>query len=90
MLALEISLNGKRICVAASTPNKVMSTGVSWTFRQPDQWRFNIGGIVGDESNRHFYWATPDLTVNDEIVIRLVETEMPTAPDVIYDPADYN
>ncbi len=87
MQALEVSVNGKRICIAATAPNKVLSGGLSWTNRQPANWLFNVGGIVGDESGKHFSWDLPSLKTGDEVMFRLIETDSPDSPDNVYDPA---
>ena len=88
MLALEISINGKRLCVAATTPNAVLATGLTWTKREPTDLRFNVGGVTGDDTGNHFNWNVPDLNVGDEISIRIIETERYDEPDGVYHPAD--
>ena len=87
MQALEVSINGRRICVAGTTPNKVLATGVSWAARDPN-WKFNIGGMVGGDSNEHFAWDVPSLKIGDIVSIRVIETESCDSPDRIYDPAE--
>lgn len=86
MQALEVSVNGKRLCVAATMPNKVVGVGLTWTIRQSDAWQFNLGGVLGGDSNQHFAWNVPTLKTGDEVLLRIVETESPDSPDRVYDP----
>jgi hypothetical protein len=86
MQALEVSVNGRQICVAGTTPNKVLSTALSWTARNPT-WKFHVGGIVGGDSREHFAWDVPELQVGDVVSFRVIETESCDTPARIYDPA---
>lgn len=75
MLAFEVLVNGKRLCIAGTGTSKVISTTVSWARRSADTINFHVGGIVADESNEHFAWTTPPIGIGDEITIRLVDAD---------------
>ena len=82
MLGLAISVNGKLVCKAATLPNKVLATGVSWTFQDPGQFVFNIGGITG-EPESHFSFDSPELKLGDTIEVKIVDLESFDEPDLI-------
>ena len=86
MLALEITINGRKRIVAATTSNRVLAVGLTWTHGDGEHLRLNIGGITDDADN-YFKWNVPELTLGDEITIRIVETDSPDEPDRIYNPA---
>jgi len=87
MQALEVTVNGQRICIAGTTPNRVLAIGMSWTARDP-RWTFNLGGVTDRESEDHFAWNLPKLAVGDEVSIRIIESETCDDPDRIYHPAE--
>ncbi len=75
MLAFEVSVNGKRICVAGTAPiNRVLGASLSWTFHRPDELIFCLGGILADD-DKHFDFDVPKIGIGDEIVIRIIESE---------------
>ena len=90
MLAFEISVNGKRLCVAGTAVSDVISTVVSWVrsrSNMPEQLDFHVGGILAGESPTHFGWTTPLIGPGDEITIRLVDTDSWDEPEHLYEPA---
>jgi len=91
MLAFEVLINGKRLCIAGTGTSDVLSTVVSWARRAQDRGQdkldFHIGGIVAGNSNEHFGWTTPALAIGDEITIRLVDADTWDKPEHVYQPA---
>ena len=88
MIAYEISVNGKRICIAGTAPlNRVLGASLSWTHHDSDRLTFDVGGIPA-ETDQHFRYNVPEITVGDEIVIRIVETDQIDEPDLVYWPAE--
>jgi hypothetical protein len=87
MLAFEVSVNGERLCIAGTGTSNVVAVGVGWARRDADTIRFNVGGIVADDSNEHFYWKPPSIGIGDEITIRLIDADTGDKPDVRYHPA---
>ena len=85
MIAFEITINGQQRIVAATTPNKTLAVCLTWTSRDADQMRLNIGGIT-EEILKHFDWDVPEPKVGDEISIRIVEADEADQPDRIYQP----
>lgn len=43
---------------------------------------------MGDGSQRHSCWKTPDLEVGDEVTVRIVEVPECDSPEYVYDPRD--
>ena len=88
MVSFEVSVNGKRICVAGTAPiNRVLGASLSWTHRQSDRLTFHVGGIP-TETDQHFKYNVPEIAVGDEILIRIVETDEIDEPDLTYLPSD--
>ena len=88
MLAFEILVNGKRICVAGTAPvNRVLSAALSWTHHEPDQLRPHVGGIPA-ETDQHFNYHVPEIGLGDELLIRIVETDDIDEPDEFRPPID--
>ena len=83
MLAFEILVNGKSLCIAGTAPNAVLSTILSWSRRHPERLNFHVGGIPGDDSTRHFEWETPRIEIGDEVLIRVIEADTCDEPDCI-------
>jgi hypothetical protein len=86
MLAFEVLVNGKTLCIAGAEMSDVMSTSMTWARRDPDRIRFNVGGIVAGKPNEHFLWKTPSIAIGDEIKIRLVDADTWDDPDLVYEP----
>ncbi|QDT75736.1 hypothetical protein I41_49780 [Lacipirellula limnantheis] len=83
MVGFEVIVNGERLCTAGS--ECVCGVGLTFSYREPELIRFNIGGIPHAGSMQHSVWKTPSVTIGDEITIRLVEITAPDTPDVVYD-----
>lgn len=90
MLAFEVSVNQKRLCVAATGISDVLSTSISWVRKSqhgPDRISFNVGGITAGNNREHFGWTMPPLAVGDEVTIRLVDVDSGDNPEHVYEPA---
>ena len=87
MLAFEVSVNGKRLCIASTATHCVLGVVLSWAKRRADHLDFHVGGIASDDSTQHPDWRTPSLAIGDEVCIRLVDTETHDQPDERYVPA---
>ena len=81
MLAFDVLVNGKRLCLAGTAPNDVISTIISWARRTPDTINFHVGGISSGNSHVQIDWTTPTISIGDEITIRLVDAETYDEPD---------
>jgi|GEM_PF-2350975 len=89
MLAFEITINGKVICTAGAGPNhRVLATILSWTHRDPDRIAFNVGGVP--ETDQHLGFNVPDVSIGDEITIRIIDTDAVDEPDQIRAKLDRN
>jgi len=81
-LAFQILVNGEPVCIAgAITDQRVLTTCLSWTHREPDRIGFTVGGIP--QSDQHINWKVPDVSLGDEILIRIVETDKADPPDQV-------
>jgi len=91
MKALAVYLNGEKLCTAGVGDLGVVSAIVSWVRRedqhtaskQPDcteeELRLEVGGLIS--SPREIVkWQKRDLSVGDEILIKIVEAESADKP----------
>lgn len=73
MKALEVFVNGQRLCLAGVGSEGVLTATVDWAGRAGREDVFmHVGGLDGvtDES---LEWAVPRIDVGTEITIRVVE-----------------
>jgi len=47
--------------------------GREQTHRDPDHLSFTVGGVP--DADRHLEWDVPEVSVGDEITIRIIETD---------------
>ncbi len=74
MLAFQILVNGKVACTAgAGEGHRVLASALSWTHRDPGRISFTVGGVP--ESDEHLDYDVPEISVGDEITIRILETD---------------
>jgi hypothetical protein len=86
MIAFEVSLNGKRVCLAGIGDDGVLGASVT-AILPPEEvptpiW-FNVGGLANDE---HVTWVESSshprkaLEVGDLVQIRIIESETADEP----------
>jgi hypothetical protein len=75
MIAFEILVSGKRVCVAGGA--LVTSVGIDWSDRDPDAKaiRLHVGGIDDPSLREHLRWDAPTLQVGDEVTVRILSTD---------------
>jgi len=85
MIAFEVSLNGKRACVAGVEGFGVLSAILSWVRRHPEKRRQGrtaaeglivVGGLRSEASGpgEHLKWISRSLRGGDRVSIRVVDT----------------
>jgi hypothetical protein len=80
MLAFQVRLNGKRICLAGIGDDGVLSTAITYVpFRQRRETRLYVGGLVLPQ-NEHVRWKQVSLRVGDEVRLKVVETKTVDRP----------
>jgi len=87
MLAFEIHMNGKRICIAGIGEPGVLSAILHWIGSAPrkgarkadEHASIRVGGLIGS-IEEHVTWVRRDLRRGDEVVIRVIETECADKP----------
>jgi hypothetical protein len=85
MVGFGVTLNGRALCTAGVGDVGVLTVVVSAVFRDPAAGRgeselsLEVGGLASGE--RRAWPGTDALAVGDEIVIRVVETTTPDAPE---------
>jgi hypothetical protein len=91
MLCYEVMLNGRRLCMAG-VPDGVLVGALTWTGNhstEPPESRTNlrVGGISGDN---HVDWCLEPLSVGDEVVFRLSDSQTADSPTDLrpIDPVD--
>jgi len=92
MIALEVLLNGKRLCIAGAGDLGVVSANLCWVRRKPvpegvevvgwtpEELYINVGGIdsVTDE---HLEWVRREIEVGCEVTVRVIEVDAVDVPD---------
>lgn len=90
MLAFDVSVNEKRVCVAGTESSQVLSIGVTWvreSQHRPERISSNVGGLVAGDNHKHFGWTMPPLSIGDTVTIRLIEVNSADDPEHVYEPA---
>jgi hypothetical protein len=79
MLAFEITVNGKIACTAGAGPkNRVLASILSWSCREPNRVTFSVGGAA--ETDHTFEFDVPEISLGDEISIRIIESDSVDEP----------
>jgi hypothetical protein len=80
MRAFEISLNGKKLCVAGVGNDGVLSAVVDWVVKpEHGDLDLTVGGLIS--YREHVYWIRREpLDVNDEIKVRIIEADQVEEP----------
>jgi hypothetical protein len=74
VIALEVSRNGKRLCVAGIGDDGMVGANVYW-YTRPEGMsysRLHVGGLRGD-TQMHDTWVSRFLRVGDVITVRVIE-----------------
>jgi len=80
VIALDISVNGRRACIAGGA-NIVFSAIISCVEDGSETVQFHVsGGIQQDEKANYVQWNVPPITLGDEVTIRVVKTDSPDLP----------
>jgi hypothetical protein len=81
MIALEVSRNGKRLCVAGVGDNGVVDAMVVWNGRpkQVAHPHLHVGGLHS-ATNLFVEWLDRTLRVGDQVTIRVVEVDESDPP----------
>ena len=82
MHALEVSINGKRLCVASAGEDGLVISNVVLTGAvsgPPGAFagRFRVGGILNEQ---HLEWAIGPIKLGDVVEIRIVDSLQPDPP----------
>ena len=89
MRAFEVSLNGKRLCIAGIRNDGVLTTNVTYApVRKRGETRVYIGGLILPE-DEHVFWKQSTLRLGDELRIKIVEKSSVDRPHTRFprDPA---
>jgi hypothetical protein len=79
MIGFEVSLNGRRLCVAGANDASVLTAILSFVSKR-NELELEIGGLAGEA---HLKWPSPGrLGVGDEVTVRIVETDRPDPPAI--------
>ena len=74
MLSFNVSLNGKKLCLAGTGKQGVLSAHVTWAASDRGEELFlHVGGLANEE---HIYWINQQhLQVGDEIRFEICDAE---------------
>lgn len=85
MIALEISVNGQRACLAGASG--CVYTTLHWTRFVVNEGRLRIGvggREFGQPKGGDFYeWSVPEIKFGDEVTIRILDTDAVDAPSKV-------
>lgn len=82
MRAFQVSLNGKRICVAGIGDDGVLTTNITYVpIRKRRETRLYVGGLLMPQ-NEHVRWKQLDLRTGDEVRLKIVESNVVDKPRV--------
>jgi hypothetical protein len=70
MIAFLVSVNGQRVCLAGIGQDGVLGAGVDWTNRRG--FKFHVGGL-DTKTDEFADWDTPQIGMDDEITIKIVD-----------------
>jgi hypothetical protein len=91
MRAFEVSLNGKKLCLAGIGDDGVLTTIVNWVTRRGEGDLFlEVGGLIS-LTEEHVSWIKQKpLSVGDKIQVKIVEASSADKPTKKYrmDPAE--
>ena len=79
MRAFEIYVNGKRLCLAGVTDASVLTTIIDYVGRDTQRLHLHVCGLLIPQEE-HVRWQERDLTVGDEVRIRIIESDKVDAP----------
>jgi hypothetical protein len=84
MTALEIRVNGKKVCVAGKEGLNILSAGITW-LKTRKVWDFRVRGITDQEGfEEHLSWLDRQLGPGDSITVAVVETDGSDEPQRRY------
>lgn len=100
MICFEVFHNGEKLCTASVGDYGVLTTDVTLVSHHPEKlarWQkqgiqdltpmelhLQVGGLVSDEKSEHLKWVNDDLSVGDEICIRIIESAEADPPEDRY------
>lgn len=73
MIALEVTLNGERLCSAGVGTEGVLSAILTWVRRHGEDTEECSLSIGGMKSSAHVSWLCEDLRVGDEVGIKVLD-----------------
>ena len=79
MIAFEVSVNGRRICIAA-LEDGLLRFGVDYVtpnraIEEEDRLWMHVGGI--SRRYEHRRWPVPSIGIGDEVTVRIIEADGP-------------
>lgn len=82
MIAIEVTLNGERLCSAGVGTEGVLTAILSWVRRRGEdneECRLEVGGM---KSSAHVKWLQENLSVGDEVGIKILDRTEVDPPSV--------
>ena len=79
MIGFEVTLNGRRLCIAGANHANVLTAILSFVEKR-NELELEIGGLLDEAQLK---WPSPGrLGLGDEITVRIVETDRPDPPAI--------
>src|SRR5260370_37957181 len=82
MKAYEVFLNGDRLCLAGIAGNGILNVMITHLKRDGDRDEVHlyVGGRKGLISGEHVAWTTTQLSKDDEVRVRIIESDWDDEP----------
>ena len=82
MMAYEVSLNDKRLCVAGIAGDCMLNVIITHLKRNDDRGEVHlqVGGRKGIVNGEHVDWASTQLSKDDEVRVRIIESDTADQP----------
>ncbi len=80
MIAFEVRLNAKKLCVAGVGNDGVLTAIVDFVARPQDvRSELDVGGLISS-TNEHVKWLNRTLRIGDEVTVKVVDTTSVNKP----------
>jgi len=79
MRAFEIYVNGERLCCAGVSDASVLTAIIDYVGREKERLHLHVGGLLIPQ-DEHVRWQDRDLTVGDDVRVKIIEIDTVDAP----------
>ena len=82
MICFEVWLNGKKIKTIGHKDALILNADIMFHRENKEQYLNLFSSVWRKEvEGKDLFWSTPNLSLGDEVIIKIVETDKPDFPD---------